>query len=91
MPPPLPAAYVRRGDDWLEVALQRRLTVVVAGPGFGKSTLLGGWAARVPSAWHTAGPADSSALRFAQGLAEALSLGIPPEARGRGPTDSRCG
>ena len=63
--------------------MRRRLTVVVAGPGFGKSTLLGGWAARVTSAWYTAGPADTRALRFAQGLAEALSLEVSLEARAR--------
>jgi ATP/maltotriose-dependent transcriptional regulator MalT len=76
-PPPAPAEHVERGAEWLAEALRRRLTVVVAGPGFGKSTLLGGWASAVRGAWYTAGPADASVTRLAQGLSEALSLDVP--------------
>jgi LuxR family transcriptional regulator, maltose regulon positive regulatory protein len=40
----------------LDGALGRRLTCVVAGPGFGKTTLLTRWAAGTASAWHGLGP-----------------------------------
>jgi LuxR family transcriptional regulator, maltose regulon positive regulatory protein len=36
----------------LDGALARRLTCVIAGPGFGKTTLLTRWAASTTSAWH---------------------------------------
>jgi ATP/maltotriose-dependent transcriptional regulator MalT/DNA-binding SARP family transcriptional activator len=56
----------------LAAALRRRLTLVVADAGWGKSVLLAGWASTVVSAWYTVGPDDSSLAVFALGLAQVL-------------------
>ena len=37
----------------LDGILDRRLTTVVAGAGFGKSTQLAAWSRRAPTAWYT--------------------------------------
>lgn len=60
----------------LDGALQRRLTTVVAGPGFGKSTALGAWASSAPSAWYTLDGTDASPTRLAAGIVEALNLAL---------------
>jgi DNA-binding SARP family transcriptional activator len=74
--------------------MQRRLTVVVAGPGFGKSTLLASWAADADAAWYSLGAEDRRVSTLARGIVDALRLrapGIPPELSGalaaRGPVD----
>lgn len=56
---------------------RRRLTSVVAGAGFGKSTLLAAWATEQNCAWYTASPDDVSLATFARGLADALRLRVP--------------
>jgi ATP/maltotriose-dependent transcriptional regulator MalT/DNA-binding SARP family transcriptional activator len=61
----------------LDEALARRVTVVVAGPGFGKSTLAALWAAHVHSAWCTLAPEDRAPLRLADRLVQALRLQVP--------------
>ena len=49
---------LRRLDD---TVLRHRLTTIVAGPGTGKTTLLGQWAAGTRAVWHTAVPGESEA------------------------------
>jgi len=61
----------------LDEALARRLTLVIAGPGFGKSTLVGSWARRKPCAWYTATPGNASLANFARGLVDALRRSLP--------------
>ena len=56
-PAALPRAALQRR---LDEALQRRLTTVVAGAGFGKSTLLAAWAQRHDVAWYTLGAEDAA-------------------------------
>lgn len=75
----LPADLLGRERLYGELAeaLRRRLTLVVADAGWGKSVLLGGWAATVTSAWYTAGPDDASLGVFALGLARALERHAP--------------
>jgi ATP/maltotriose-dependent transcriptional regulator MalT len=54
-----------------------RLTLVVAGAGYGKTSLLRSWAGSVPSAWRTVGPDDRHAGVLARGLVDALRLPVP--------------
>jgi ATP/maltotriose-dependent transcriptional regulator MalT/DNA-binding SARP family transcriptional activator len=74
VPPAVAAGSIRREaiEAQLAEALRRRLTVVVAGPGFGKSTLLASWSAGVGAAWYGATPADATLDVFARGLFRAL-------------------
>ena len=45
-------------ESRLDGTFGKRLTSIVAGAGFGKSTLLAEWAKDVSCAWHTAGSQD---------------------------------
>jgi DNA-binding SARP family transcriptional activator len=78
-PPVAPSPLIRRAQlvGVLDDALGRRLTTVVAGAGFGKSTLLSDWAADVNCAWYTTAADDASLGGFARGLADALRLRVP--------------
>ncbi len=95
LPPALPAAWVDRPRllSRLEEARSRRLTVVVAGPGFGKSSLLAAWVrggrrgeaeasvspsvSGVRSAWYSLQREDRSLPTFLRGLVDALWLRLP--------------
>jgi DNA-binding SARP family transcriptional activator len=78
-PPAPPAPLLRRERllSLLDRAFDKRLTTVVAGAGFGKSTLLAAWAAEVNCAWYCASPDDASLAAFARGVADALRLRVP--------------
>src|SRR5688500_4000786 len=81
-PPPPPFTLRRpRLEDRLDEAFGKRLTTVVAGAGFGKSTLLGLWAADVECAWYTLTPADADLPTLARGLATAVRrrVRLPPD------------
>ncbi|HET6749188.1 MAG TPA: transcriptional regulator, partial [Actinomycetes bacterium] len=77
--PALPVAWVDRPEllRRLDEIRTRRLTTVVAGAGFGKSTLLAAWAAGVHSAWYSLQPEDASLPTFLRGLVDALRLRLP--------------
>src|SRR6266511_1493542 len=60
----------------LDESLARRLTIVLADAGYGKSVLVGAWAATVPCVWYAVGPDDTSLAAFV--------LGIAATFRGRG-------
>ncbi len=79
LPPALPATWVPRPEllARLDQALQRRLTTVVAGPGYGKSTILASWAAAVRAAWYGLEREDAALPVFVRGLVEALRLRLP--------------
>jgi ATP/maltotriose-dependent transcriptional regulator MalT/DNA-binding SARP family transcriptional activator len=85
-PPVLPAAFLDRPEllRRLDEVGARRLTTVVAGAGFGKSTLLAAWASRVRPAWYSVQPEDASLPTFLRGLMDALRLRLPdlPDALG---------
>ena len=66
-----------RLESRLHGALERRLTIVSAGAGFGKSTLVASWAARVSSAWYALSAEDQEPLLLAEGLFRALRLRMP--------------
>lgn len=78
-PPVLSGAYVhrRRLRQLLEEGRERRLTVVTAGPGYGKSSLLASWANEAGSAWYTVDESDRSLVTFARGLGESLRGRLP--------------
>jgi ATP/maltotriose-dependent transcriptional regulator MalT/DNA-binding SARP family transcriptional activator len=61
----------------LQEALTRRLTIVGAGAGFGKSTLLGAWFRGVHGAWYTLTPEDAAMAILAGGLVQALRVPLP--------------
>lgn len=73
-----PTTLARSGtESRLEEPLERRLTLVIAGAGFGKSTLVASWAARQHCAWYTLSPEDRAPLPLADGLARAIPLREP--------------
>jgi DNA-binding SARP family transcriptional activator len=78
-PPGAPSALLPRErlQARLDEAPRRRLTSVVAGAGFGKSTLLAAWAEHHEVAWYTLDADDSALSRFARGIVDALRLRVP--------------
>lgn len=68
MPPRLPAAVIQRADllARLDEGLTKKLTVLTAPTGFGKTTLAGMWIAsrNFPSAWVTLDENDNDPARF---------------------------
>lgn len=76
---PLPTSLLRRPalEARLDEAFGKRLTVVVAGAGFGKSTLLAAWAEDVSCAWYTLDAGDARLPRLARGIAGAVRILIP--------------
>ena len=64
-------------DARLDEVRTRRLGLVIADVGFGKTTTAARWAAGTRSAWHTVTAADRDIERFAQGLVGALRLVVP--------------
>lgn len=67
----------RRLEDRLDGAADRRLTLVTAGPGLGKTTLLAAWARRRACAWYTVGVEDRDPAVLARGLLEAARQRVP--------------
>ena len=61
----------------LDEIWERRLSVLVAPAGFGKSTVLAAWANSRHCAWCTVDPADHDVARFASGILAALRLRAP--------------
>lgn len=79
VPPPRPAGYIRRPvlEARLAGVLERRLTVVVAEAGFGKSTMLASWWDAAPCAWYTMDRGDRDLPSLAGRLSDALRLRVP--------------
>jgi DNA-binding SARP family transcriptional activator len=79
LPPVAPSALLTREALLvrLDEAPRRRLTSVVAGAGFGKSTLLATWAERHEVAWYTLDADDAPLSRLGRGIVDALRLRIP--------------
>ncbi len=73
------ASILRRPllESRLDGTFGKRLTSIVAGAGFGKSTLLAEWAKDVSCAWHTAGSQDKRLPTFARGVAAAVRSCVP--------------
>ncbi len=64
-------------DQLVTTARNRRLTVVVAEAGFGKSTLLASWWEKAPCAWYTADQRDLDLPTLGRQLSDALRLRVP--------------
>ncbi|MGH7563343.1 MAG: tetratricopeptide repeat protein [Gemmatimonadota bacterium] len=77
--PAVPPLTIPRAalEERLDESLARRLTTVVAGAGFGKSTLLARWGKRVGCAWYTIDRRDMTLATLAYGLAVALRRRVP--------------
>ena len=79
VPPAIGPSHLARPrlQGLLDEVMRKRLTVVVAGPGFGKSTLLASWAAAGNTAWYSLGPEDAQMPTLARGVIDALRLRVP--------------
>lgn len=66
-----------RLEDRLDEAFGKRLTLVVAGAGFGKSTLLTEWARDLESISYTLTSQDASVAHLRRGLAAAIRTRLP--------------
>ena len=78
MPVDGPAVVARpRLEERLGDVVRRRLTLVTAAPGLGKTTLLSAWARRAGCAWYTVGPEDREPTVLARGLLEAARARAP--------------
>ena len=66
-----------RLEALLSEALARRLTVVVADAGFGKTTLLAAWASRSATAWYGVAPEDRVLSTLVRGIVDSLRLRVP--------------
>jgi LuxR family maltose regulon positive regulatory protein len=64
-------------EERLEEGAERRLTVIVAGAGFGKSTLAARIAAMRPSAWYTLDASDRHLGTLASGVAPPCARACP--------------
>src|SRR5215212_5081992 len=80
VPPPRPEAVPRsRLIERLDDGLHRKLTLVSAPAGFGKTTLLGEWATTLPrpAAWLSLDEGDNDPTRFLSYLVAALRTIAP--------------
>jgi len=78
LPPPVCSPVLSRAklSRWLADLPRRRLSVLIAGAGYGKSTLLAHWATEHPCAWYTTDHADEDPLTLARGLVAALRVRV---------------
>src|ERR687889_94072 len=80
IPPPRPKAILRpRLIESLDEGLHRKLILVCAPAGFGKTTLLGEWVAALPrpAAWLSLDEGDNDPARFLSYLVAALRTIAP--------------
>ena len=80
VPPPRPKVVLRpRLIEWLNEGLNRRLTLICAPAGFGKSTLISEWVADGPrpAAWLSLDGGDNDSTRFLAYLVAALQKIAP--------------
>ena len=66
-----------RLEERLDEAPHRRLSLITAGLGLGKTTLLASWARTRPCAWYTVGLEDRDPAVLARGLLEAARVQVP--------------
>lgn len=64
-------------DSRLDGAFSRTLTSVVAGAGFGKSTLLSHWASRRGASWYALDESDVALDELTRGIIDAISIHAP--------------
>jgi hypothetical protein len=66
-----------RLEDLLDEAFGKRLTTVVAGPGFGKSTLVAHWMSDLDAAWYAVEIADASMSVFSRAWSRVFARACP--------------
>jgi ATP/maltotriose-dependent transcriptional regulator MalT/DNA-binding SARP family transcriptional activator len=66
-----------RLQERLDETFGKRLTMLVAGPGYGKTTLLAAWCADVACAWYALGPEDVALDQVTRGIVGALLPAVP--------------
>lgn len=69
-------------EERLDESFGRRLTLLIAGAGYGKSTLVAQWSDELESVWYTASARDERLASFAAGIAGSLRPwigGVPDE------------
>ena len=80
IPPPRPGVVLRpRLIERLDEGLRRKLTLISAPAGFGKTTLVSEWIADCerPTAWLSLDEADNDPARFLTYLIAALQTVVP--------------
>jgi LuxR family transcriptional regulator, maltose regulon positive regulatory protein len=80
VPPPSPQVVLRPHlMEWLNTGLHRKLTLISAPAGFGKTTLLGAWVASLDrkAAWLSLDAGDSDAPGFLTYLVAAVQTVAP--------------
>lgn len=77
--PNVPVGLLRRSslERRLDAAFGKRLAVVSADAGFGKSSLLAAWASDLEHAWYTLTEADVELETLVRGVVRALGRAIP--------------
>jgi ATP/maltotriose-dependent transcriptional regulator MalT/DNA-binding SARP family transcriptional activator len=73
-PPTLQPGHIDRPAlyDVMAGALHRRVTLVIGGPGWGKTATLAGWAASAACAWLSLDRSDARLDRLVHGVADAI-------------------
>jgi ATP/maltotriose-dependent transcriptional regulator MalT/DNA-binding SARP family transcriptional activator len=66
-----------RLQERLDETFGKRLAMLVAGPGYGKTTLLAAWSADVACAWYALGPKDVALDQVTRGIVGALLPAVP--------------
>jgi ATP/maltotriose-dependent transcriptional regulator MalT len=64
-------------EERLDEAFARRLVLLIADAGFGKTTVLASWTRDVSTAWYTLGKNDLSLIHLYRGLRDALIAAVP--------------
>jgi ATP/maltotriose-dependent transcriptional regulator MalT/DNA-binding SARP family transcriptional activator len=79
LPPPPAEGTLDRPEllARLDEGQRRRLVTVIAGPGYGKSTLLARWASTRRAVWYAVTPDDRDVSTLVRGIADALRLRVP--------------
>jgi ATP/maltotriose-dependent transcriptional regulator MalT/DNA-binding SARP family transcriptional activator len=75
--PSTPHVERRALRDRLKDVTTRRVTTLIAGAGYGKSTLLAEWAERLNCVWYAVSAEDESLATFGGGIGHALRLRVP--------------
>lgn len=93
LPPPVPATTLARPalERKLDEAFGARLTTVVAGPGFGKTTAVAAWARDVRCVWCQLSPADAASDQLVWRLVDVVATGTGAPVRMPGLGDSALG
>ena len=78
-PPQATEALLRRSrlERRLDEVTRRRLGLIVADAGFGKSTLVAAWAGERNTAWHALSGRDRHLEQLARGIVGALRIAVP--------------